>query len=756
MPEIIKAIQKLTNYPFLFEQLPNWHILIITDKHGIIQWVYSPKEDHMLKKGRKKLLHRAVSELYETPEFPLSNIRPIAFMREYYGGLLDPNGKNKAIWGVPYFRSKNIFETESGEIVYKSIIPLSSIRFLTLNKEYLLGIIHLNIEDLLKTSTNKLSLLTDHNSRIIGFGKAFEEIFMELQPALGKNLSEVITVKEDKQAEEPICYNNTGTNLTLYRSTLQENISHKCQLDFIKEDYTVNISFRCTNGILPTISIGSEENKLLFAQLPSQLRKFVNGIFLIASLNDKPQKAFRLPITELNTDKTYTVEYRKQSNIIQLFFDHYMIGAISLSDLRFLPSQEDTTIEINNCSDANLISLDVSAYKSQKSNRVSTTIAWFKSKPEKKYRLIDNLRAIGGPIPIKREIIFEDLSLYEKFEILKTQKENDTKELTDLKTEIQRENALKRVVGESAIICKLKSNAAAVARTDNSIIIFGETGTGKSLLAETIHLLSHRNNGPFISIDCATLPETLIESELFGFKKGAFTGATETTKGKLELAHNGTLFLDEIGNLSLSAQAKLLTFLHDHSFMPIGSNKRIYTDVRVITATNKNLLQLIMEKKFRDDLYYRLNVLNIECPPLRERLEDIPIITDYLFHSHIKQLVKNIDKIERSVYVKLLQYDWPGNIRELYNLLLRSATLCEGKILKGENVELPDNYSQITTSIAKKPKRRNIKYSAQKIAEAIDKCKGNISWAADMLGISRMTIYKHIKLGVIQMPSEFE
>jgi Nif-specific regulatory protein len=216
---------------------------------------------------------------------------------------------------------------------------------------------------------------------------------------------------------------------------------------------------------------------------------------------------------------------------------------------------------------------------------------------------------------------------------------------------------------------------AQVADTDSTVLITGETGTGKGLVASEIHYMSRRSNEPFIKVNCGAIPESLMESELFGHERGAFTGAIERKIGKFEIAHNGTIFLDEIGEIPLALQVKLLRVLEDKRFERIGGNKTIYSNVRVIAATNRNLEKEIKDNNFRADLYYRLNVFPIHLPPLRERGSDIILLADFFVQNISKQLKKSIKGIDNSVVEILLSYNWPGNVRELQNCIERAILM---------------------------------------------------------------------------------
>ncbi|MBI5166542.1 MAG: sigma-54-dependent Fis family transcriptional regulator, partial [candidate division NC10 bacterium] len=243
--------------------------------------------------------------------------------------------------------------------------------------------------------------------------------------------------------------------------------------------------------------------------------------------------------------------------------------------------------------------------------------------------------------------------------------------------EIQRQG---RIIGTSPAMRQVLELVEQVAPSSATILLQGESGTGKELIANAIHLGSPRRDRTFIKVNCAALPETLLESELFGYEKGAFTGAAARKEGRFELAHGGTLFLDEVGDLSLATQAKLLRVLQEGEFERLGGTKTLKVDVRLVAATNTNLTQAVKEKRFRGDLYYRLNVITINLPPLRERQEDIPLLAQHFLLTYSRKNNKAIDGFSQEAMDLLLEYPWPGNVRELENIIERAVVLTKGGV----------------------------------------------------------------------------
>ncbi len=257
-----------------------------------------------------------------------------------------------------------------------------------------------------------------------------------------------------------------------------------------------------------------------------------------------------------------------------------------------------------------------------------------------------------------------------------------------LKRELDSHYPVKQLQGNSPAINQVKERIERVAKTDSSVLILGETGTGKELSARAIHAQSLRASKPMITVNCASIPEGLIESELFGHEKGAFTGALQNSKGLISAADSGTLFLDEIGELSLEAQAQLLRVLQHGEIRRVGSNKMHYVDIRLITATHRNLLEMVEQNQFREDLYYRLNVMEITLPPLRHRTADIPLLADQILHRLAARLQQGALKFEPQAMQALQQYYWPGNVRELENVIERSIILCNHAIITVQDLGL--------------------------------------------------------------------
>jgi Nif-specific regulatory protein len=293
------------------------------------------------------------------------------------------------------------------------------------------------------------------------------------------------------------------------------------------------------------------------------------------------------------------------------------------------------------------------------------------------------------------------------------------------------------IVGNSREMREVFTLIEQVSRVDTSVLVRGESGTGKELVANAIHYHSHRANGPFIKVNCSALPETVIESELFGHEKGAFTGATATRKGRFELASGGTIFLDEIGDLSPATQIKLLRVLQEREFERVGGTKSIQTNVRVITATNRNLERLIETGKFREDLYYRINVFPIHLPPLRKRRTDILLLADYFVEKYNKIHNKTIRRISTPAIDMLTSYHWPGNVRELENCIERAALLSRDNVIHGHH--LPPSLQTAEASGTRPTDTLEEalgNFERELVIEALKESRGNQAKAAERLKIS--------------------
>ena len=304
------------------------------------------------------------------------------------------------------------------------------------------------------------------------------------------------------------------------------------------------------------------------------------------------------------------------------------------------------------------------------------------------------------------------------------------------------------IIGQSPAMNKLFETMALVAPSEATVLIVGESGTGKELIANAIHQNSHRKDRPFIKVNCAALPETLLESELFGHEKGAFTGAIARKQGRFQLAHQSSIFLDEIAEMTPATQAKILRVLQEREFEPIGSTQTIKVDTRVIAATNKNLEEEIVDDRFREDLYYRLNVVTLDVPPLRERREDIPHLVDFFLKQYAEKNRRLIQGFTPKATDLLMRYDWPGNVRELENIIERAVIMSRGEVIIP--LEFPNNIQNLDEGLKDpqinlKPGRSLKEVEKEMILRTLEETGGNRTHAARILGITRRTLQLRLK-----------
>jgi two-component system response regulator AtoC len=329
-----------------------------------------------------------------------------------------------------------------------------------------------------------------------------------------------------------------------------------------------------------------------------------------------------------------------------------------------------------------------------------------------------------------------------------------TAEVEVLRDEISSLVQTERIVGNSPAMQEVYKTIGKVAKADATVLITGESGTGKELVAEALHFNSNRRSGPMVKVSCAALPETLLEAELFGHEKGSFTGAMTQRRGRFEMADKGTIFLDEIGEMTVPTQTKLLRVLQERKIERIGSSLPIKVDIRIIVATNKDLQKQVEQNKFRDDLYYRLNVINIHMPPLRDRKEDIPSLVEHFLAKHRYSATAQPAAISEEAIRRLMEYNWPGNVRELENVIERAVVLSRGQIITSRELPFGDHDAaegeegegeadaKGDSSFFKKSVAQ---FEKDLIMKALRDANGNRSKAAEMLGIYRRLLYAKIK-----------
>ncbi|MBW2117122.1 MAG: sigma 54-interacting transcriptional regulator [Deltaproteobacteria bacterium] len=323
--------------------------------------------------------------------------------------------------------------------------------------------------------------------------------------------------------------------------------------------------------------------------------------------------------------------------------------------------------------------------------------------------------------------------------------------ISSLRRELSIEDSFQGIIGKSLAMRQIFDLIKSAAPSEAPVVIYGESGTGKELVAAAIHSLGPRSKGPFITVNCAALSESLLESELFGHVKGAFTGADRTRVGRFEAASNGDIFLDEIGDLPLSTQVKMLRVLQEKEIEKVGDHHPVAIDVRVLAATNKDLKRLMEEGRFRDDLYYRIGVIPLYLPPLRERREDIPLLIDTFINRIRIKSRKQISGINKEALELLTGYDWPGNVRELINVIEYAFVLCGGGEIMPQHIPGTLTGRPQPLSAKQSARSNNMGDEKERLLEALKRSGGNKSEAARILGISRVTLWKRLKIYDIQV-----
>ena len=324
-------------------------------------------------------------------------------------------------------------------------------------------------------------------------------------------------------------------------------------------------------------------------------------------------------------------------------------------------------------------------------------------------------------------------------------------EVKKLRVQLERPDPSDRIIGRTPAMQEVYKTIGRVARSDATVLIWGETGTGKELVAQTVHQNSTYRQGPLVKVSCAALPETLLESELFGHEKGSFTGAMVQRKGRFEMAHKGSIFLDEIGEMSLGTQKKLLRVLQEKEFERVGGSIPIQVDVRVIAATNKDLAAEVAANRFREDLYYRLNVISIFMPPLRDRKEDIPLLVEHFLHKHRFSISSPPSRITEEALRVLEKHDWPGNVRELENTIERAVVMAQGGIITSQHLYLtPAKLKRFVDLDLKLQGDQSFKeimsdIEKQLLQQALSHTDGNRSSVAKMLGVDSSELESRLK-----------
>lgn len=435
-----------------------------------------------------------------------------------------------------------------------------------------------------------------------------------------------------------------------------------------------------------------------------------------------------------------------------------------LSDLQINIYEAADGAEAIDIFDNENIHLVISDLKLPKKNGMEVLNHIKQSRPEVPVIIVTAFGSIDNAVKAIREGAFDYVTKPFKEERLHScvkkalQISTLTYEVKHLRQEIEGKYNFNNIIGDSPEMCEILRMAGDVSKTDTTVLITGESGTGKELLSRATHINSPRSKGPFLPVNCAAIPASLLEAELFGYERGAFTGAQQRKKGKFELASGGTLFLDEIGDMEIDVQAKFLRVLESHEFERLGGDKSIQADVRIITATNKDLEKMVAEKRFREDLFYRVSVFPIRIPPLRERRDDIPLLSHHFIKDFSSAFGRKVPVLSDKVMEMLFNHPWKGNIRELKNVLERAMILSKGDRITRRHVVLNESYEkpfstmnidQIVSLLIRDYRIGLEEIETKCIKFAMDNSSNNVSRAARMLGLSRATLrYRLEKMGL--------
>jgi DNA-binding NtrC family response regulator len=313
--------------------------------------------------------------------------------------------------------------------------------------------------------------------------------------------------------------------------------------------------------------------------------------------------------------------------------------------------------------------------------------------------------------------------------------------------EVREEYQLTTLIGESGPLLEIVAKLPCMAASDANCLLSGESGTGKELFARAIHYMSVRRSKPFVAVNCGALPDHLLENELFGHRRGAFTDASSSAEGLIAVANTGTLFLDEVDTLSLVAQAKLLRFIQEHEYRPLGSNQTITADIRVLAATNTDLRRRVEERLFREDLFYRLNVLHVHIPPLRDRAEDIPLLSQHFLQRYRSRYVREVAGLSTAAVHRLMGYSWPGNIRELEGIIHRAVILSSSRLIGPEDIELPAPAVVTNSEVSLRKAKESAMQSFERayLTTLLLQHEGNVSRAAKAAGKERRAFQRLLK-----------
>jgi DNA-binding NtrC family response regulator len=740
-----KAIERVLAHPFLLTLGRRYYVILVIHKSGNIAWAFNPDNGHLYNDAIQFILNSPVYEFYSVDKENLT-----ACLND--GRTID-GSESLRLPDLPSFPSKNRFETQYEDYNFTTRIPLSTLHLLRINSGYLLGIIAFNdtIKNFLRWQhdwKNDINILVDRQDRILGYDGKFQEAAGTSDNLLGKPLSGFLNLDFRKKPEK--LNERLSSPLVIFEKRLHPLSAEESQapvfletvrLDLEKYNYKIEMAALCRsaepplcilNAAKPVPGIFPDAYGLTLAPLKVE-KGFISYVLkwggeVVATYDKIPFKR-EAPLQ-------YTVI--KYSRLIEFQVNGVLLGTYSYDILPQKPGNDFVAFGCRAGQVSDLSDIRITRYhKPVKAQTRPHALTAFLKNPGELFHVHSFYYPHEGSSVGLNYLRLEDLSAREKISRLAEEHRKQREEIDRLKKGLLQKTGLDRIIGNSPAMIKVKTALKMAAQSDATVILTGQTGTGKSLVAEAVHEAGPRHAGPFVKVDCASLPVTLIESELFGYQKGAFTGAVSDTPGKFEQAHGGTLFLDEIGNIPVAVQAKLLSVLQDRKVQRLGSAKAVKVDIRIISATNADLEKLIQAGTFRSDLFYRLNVIQLQLPALHQMAEDIPLFCDFFLTNEFTRHNHRVETISREAYSKLMSHHWPGNIRELYNVLLKSVLFCEKKRLDPEHIHLEEK----TGAPAKRKKR----LSTEVIAGEVKKCNGNIRWAAHNLGLARFTVYNRLK-----------
>ncbi|MBL8025850.1 MAG: sigma-54-dependent Fis family transcriptional regulator, partial [Fibrobacteres bacterium] len=640
------------------------------------------------------------------------------------------------------FLSKNVIEKEHLLLDFAIEKPLSTIRFLESGGDEFLGVISFpRFLTQLQTSNDRALLFADDSGKIFGCnGLLLRALYIpEAGAVIGKKVEELFTfnsvhplLEQEDKIDTPVVKWEKGRPFP--GALVKEEGSDKgirftemnAEFDVYESDFALTVEFVSHKGSFPGVILrGRKKRPFIFpdtagyvlAKPAKEALQFKRGAEKVRLLN----------MPELPDSEKAVLRIEKKGMQFDFFINDVSCGSFIESSPLLIPS--DNKIFLFTYPEQKVDIAAISLFKGRKSSDSHNLLSAYMKTGEKRVRFNISIRQeILDGVNCSRYQLEDVTELLDNIDSL-------TKERDEL-TELLAEN---RQLGESESMRLIRKDLAKLAPTSLSVLVEGETGTGKEVLARTIHETSRRRDNAFVKIDCSTIPENLMESELFGHEKGAFTGALAAHAGRFEQAQGGTIFLDEVSNLSLSVQAKLLGVIQDRTITRIGGTKPIHLNVRLISASNIPLLNLASEGNFRADLYYRLAEFTFLLPPLRERAGDIPSLAAKFLAEAAKSYGVSAVKLNRASMEKLINYSWPGNIRELRNTVMKAALLCGGKEIDEEHIRFDSVVAKTSASVGYPL------LTPERIKNVINECEGNLSKAARRLGISRVTLYKKMK-----------